>query len=972
MRKPASLVAGLSRLVKVGAASAICLGTLGVAVTFVDTVPAAATGAPTVTELISAESSTSGGATIIIEGTNFVSVSAVKFSTASATSYTVVSSTEISAVVPVMPVADTAGKLYNVTVTTPSGTSATSTLNQWYWFGTGTCAFSGAGVVNSGANGPPGSTAYVTGAVGNGIDSTTGATTASSTTFTDTHASFTSGDVGKTIVIQSAGPSSSALVTTIAGFTSSTSITLGTAASATINGSAVYDYGSTAVNTSCTGFSNLLLLAPMIESLSDAVASGATGTGPGGAGGNESWLGWSGTNEYSTDTGTTYSGDYILPTSGPDTTGGCPLSSTLCSLAKGEGAAPFYGTDPQGTCPPTQAEANAGFVNCSIATLQANQSNNQYIASTIDISYADDPTPATPTASLSPNTGLTSGSTVTVNNCDTCNWWGAGTEGAPGFEGPVGQTGVAVSIPAPSIFVGATRATATAVPAVDSSVTISPASYGCAASGGAASTSPGPVAACILGTSPVTGTTGTTIASSTTFSDPNASFYPSDVGLPIAITGAGVSAAILNTTIASYVNSTTVTLGTAASTAIAGSATYTYGELTTQGTTGKTTAGSKTFTDAHGTFNSSDIGKTIVITGAGPSGDPLDTYITAVASATSLTLATAASTAVASTAAYSYGDPGATGTTTATSTTLTDPNATFTSGDVGQTIIVLGAGPSGTPLTTTIAAVNSGTSISLGTAASTSISGTAIYNFGTPSQGTIKGSFTVPAGVNCNPCNVYIDEPNTTLSQGEYSGGGSYNGGLSYDVVNAVESSTSVGCIGSCGGGAPTVTGVSPTSGSTDGGTSVTITGTNFTGVSAVDFGSDAATAYTVNSSTSITATTPAEAAGTVDTTVTTGSGTSATSGADEFTFVTPAPAVTSVSPTSGSTDGGTVVTITGTDLTGASVVDFGSDAATAYTVNSPTSITATTPAESAGTVDTTVTTSAGTSATNAGTTSPS
>ena len=64
---------------------------------------------------------------------------------------------------------------------------------------------------------------------------------------------------------------------------------------------------------------------------------------------------------------------------------------------------------------------------------------------------------------------------------------------------------------------------------------------------------------------------------------------------------------------------------------------------------------------------------------------------------------------------------------------------------------------------------------------------------------------------------------------------------------------------------------------------------------------------------------------------------------------MTPAPAVTSVSPTSGSTDGGTVVTITGTDFTGATAVDFGSDAATAYTVNSSTSITATTPAECGG-----------------------
>ena len=192
-----------------------------------------------------------------------------------------------------MPVADTAGKLYNVTVTTGSGTSATGTLNQWYWFGTGTCGFSGPGVVNSGTSGPPGSSAYILDAVGNGLDSTTGTTTNGSTTLTDPNASFNAGDVGETINIQSAGPSSSALVTTIAGFNSATSITLGTAASASkINGDATYNYGTTAIDTNCTGFSNLLLLAPMIESLSDAVASAVTGTGAGGSvGGNESWLG---------------------------------------------------------------------------------------------------------------------------------------------------------------------------------------------------------------------------------------------------------------------------------------------------------------------------------------------------------------------------------------------------------------------------------------------------------------------------------------------------------------------------------------------------------------------------------------------------------------------------------------------------------------------------------------------------------
>ncbi len=84
---------------------------------------------------------------------------------------------------------------------------------------------------------------------------------------------------------------------------------------------------------------------------------------------------------------------------------------------------------------------------------------------------------------------------------------------------------------------------------------------------------------------------------------------------------------------------------------------------------------------------------------------------------------------------------------------------------------------------------------------------------------------------------------------------------------------------------APTVTKVSPSTGFTGGGTSVTVTGTNLSGASAVKFGSTNATSYTVNSSTSITATSPS-GSGTVDVTVTTGSGTSSTSSADHFTYV--------------------------------------------------------------------------------------
>jgi formylglycine-generating enzyme required for sulfatase activity len=142
---------------------------------------------------------------------------------------------------------------------------------------------------------------------------------------------------------------------------------------------------------------------------------------------------------------------------------------------------------------------------------------------------------------------------------------------------------------------------------------------------------------------------------------------------------------------------------------------------------------------------------------------------------------------------------------------------------------------------------------------------------------------------------------------------------------------------------APTVSSVSPTSGSTLGGTAITITGTNLTGASSVTVGGVAATSVVVVSSTSITAVTPAGTAGAKTIAVTTAGGTaSLTNG---FTYVAPAPTVSSVSPTSGSTLGGTAITITGTNLTGASSVTVGGVAATSVVVVSSTSITAVTPA---------------------------
>ena len=86
--------------------------------------------------------------------------------------------------------------------------------------------------------------------------------------------------------------------------------------------------------------------------------------------------------------------------------------------------------------------------------------------------------------------------------------------------------------------------------------------------------------------------------------------------------------------------------------------------------------------------------------------------------------------------------------------------------------------------------------------------------------------------------------------------------------------------------GSTVVTLVTPDYGPLSGGTVVTISGSGFTGATAVDFGGAAATNVTVNSDTSVTATSPASPSSlTVDVTVTAGGATSAISGGDQFTY---------------------------------------------------------------------------------------
>jgi hypothetical protein len=155
----------------------------------------------------------------------------------------------------------------------------------------------------------------------------------------------------------------------------------------------------------------------------------------------------------------------------------------------------------------------------------------------------------------------------------------------------------------------------------------------------------------------------------------------------------------------------------------------------------------------------------------------------------------------------------------------------------------------------------------------------------------------------------------------------------------------------------PTVTSISPAAGPTPGGTIVTITGTDFTPDSTVRFGTNLASSSTFVSSTTITATSPAGAVGTVDVRVQSTGGTSATSAADQFTYVA-APTITSVSPNAGTRAGSTSITITGTNLTEATDVTI-DDVSVAFT--GTTTLTFTTPAHAGGTVSIEVTSPGGT-----------
>lgn len=148
----------------------------------------------------------------------------------------------------------------------------------------------------------------------------------------------------------------------------------------------------------------------------------------------------------------------------------------------------------------------------------------------------------------------------------------------------------------------------------------------------------------------------------------------------------------------------------------------------------------------------------------------------------------------------------------------------------------------------------------------------------------------------------------------------------------------------------PTVASVAPPTGVAAGGTSVTITGTGFTGATGVSFGDTPAPQFSVTNATTIVATTPPRlAAGPVTVSVTNYAGTGNLPLGHTYTSK---PEIALISPKTGSVAGGTAVTITGSGFVPGADVLFGGTPGGGVSVSSGATITVVAPAKPAGSVD--------------------
>ena len=161
-------------------------------------------------------------------------------------------------------------------------------------------------------------------------------------------------------------------------------------------------------------------------------------------------------------------------------------------------------------------------------------------------------------------------------------------------------------------------------------------------------------------------------------------------------------------------------------------------------------------------------------------------------------------------------------------------------------------------------------------------------------------------------------------------------------IVDGIDLATVLGAWGSCPG---VVTSVIPGHGSNLGGTQITINGTNLSGTTAVKIGGVNCTSLQVLSPTLVKAVTPPGTIGDAPIAIVSSNATSLAP--TPFTYVLQS--ITSVSPNNGIYSGGTAITITGTFLSGATIVKVGGVPATNVVAVNSTTVTAVTPAGSVG-----------------------
>ena len=148
---------------------------------------------------------------------------------------------------------------------------------------------------------------------------------------------------------------------------------------------------------------------------------------------------------------------------------------------------------------------------------------------------------------------------------------------------------------------------------------------------------------------------------------------------------------------------------------------------------------------------------------------------------------------------------------------------------------------------------------------------------------------------------------------------------------------------------APTYTSISAATGWNIGGTSITITGSNFLSGAKVTIGGVDQGTTTLIDSNHISFTTAVGSVGLKDVVVT-NPDTQFVDAGNVFTYVLPPPSFTSITPNSGTTAGGTSVTVNGTYFVSGATVYVDGLARTTTFVN-PTTLTLTTPAHAAGSV---------------------